>query len=383
MALNLVLVGNKIQKYREQLKLTIQELSAATGIPTDNLKRYEIGKQEPTGDEILILSDFFRCDYKFFISNEKLAPFEETEQLYRRFGSEFSKRDRRNIQDFLFLCENEEFLVKELGLDKSRQSFLFQKSGDFFKAHGENAAERFRTHIGYRPNEVGMNIYSDIRSIGVHVFRRRLGNSNISGLYIRHPTAGKCVLINYSEDIYRQRFSAGHELAHTILDDEEDFIVSFNKWNKEDLVEIRANTFSSRYLMPPDFLRQIPMQSPWNEEKVIEWAGRLKVSASAFVYALMEVGVLNSSQMNQLRNVKVPHSQKIDPELPDSLSSNSKVRKKQLLELGLSDHYVDLCFEAYSKDIISRGRLAESLLVDDSELVVIADIYGRSLSYAY
>ncbi len=85
MALNLKLVGNKIRKYREQFQLSITEVSGATGINGENLESYEAGRREPTGDEILILADFFRCDYKFFISNEKLAPFEETEQLYRRY----------------------------------------------------------------------------------------------------------------------------------------------------------------------------------------------------------------------------------------------------------------------------------------------------------
>ena len=381
MTLNLVLVGNKIRRYREQLEISIQELSIATGIPNERLESCEAGQCEPTGDEILILADYFRCDYKFFISNEKLAPFEETEQLYRRYGDDFSKADRRSVQDFLFLCENEEYLIRQLGLDKSRQSFQFGKTGDYYKGHGEKAALALRHHLGYGPNEVGMNIYEDIRRIGVHVFRRKLGNSNISGLYIRHPTAGKCVLVNYSEDVYRQRFTAGHEAAHTILDDEEDFVVSFVKWDRKDLVETRANTFSSRYLMPPDFLRSIPLANQWTVEKGVEWANRLKVSTEALAYALREAGLIDQSVVTQLKAARVPPSIKIDPELPSDLSVRSLKRKQQLLELGLSDYYVGLCFEGYHKGTISRGKLAECLLLDDTELQDVADLYGRSLAY--
>ena len=381
MALNLSVVGNKIQRYREQLELTRQELSAATGISVDVLEMYEAGQREPTGDEILILADYFRCDYKFFISNEKLAPFEETEQLYRRYGSDFSKTDRRNIQDFLFLCENEEYLSRDLGFDKTRQPFQFRKTGDYYKAHGENAAELLRRHLGYGDNQVGMNIYDDIRSIGVHVFRRKLGNSNISGLYIRHPTAGKCVLVNYSEDIYRQRFTAGHELAHTILDDEEDFVVSFARWDKKDLVEIRANTFSSRYLMPPEFLRSIPVAKPWTVEEGIDWASRLRVSAEALAYALREAGLIDQGLVEELKTARTPSELKEDPELPHDLPARSRQRKQHLLELGLSNYYVDLCFEAYQQGIITRGRLAECLILEDYELQEVADLYGRSLVY--
>lgn len=381
MAIDLILVGSKIRRYREQLELSVNELSVATGIASESLELYEAGKREPTGDEILILADFFRCDYKFFISNEKLAPFEETEQLYRRYGDDFSKADRRSIQDFLFLCETEEYLIRQLGLDKRRQSFQFRKKGDYFKGHGAEAAESLRKLLGYGPNEVGMNIYEDIRNIGVHVFRRKLGNSKISGLYIRHPTAGKCILVNYSEDVYRQRFTAGHELAHTILDDEEDFIVSFAKWDRKDLVEIRANTFSSRYLMPPEFLRSIPQAEAWTVEKSVEWAKRLKVSTEALAYALQEAGLIDNAIASELKTARVPPSEKIDPELPVNLPARSCERKKQLLELGLSDYYVGLCFECYHNGIISRGKLAECLLLDDAELQEVADLYGRSFAY--
>jgi Zn-dependent peptidase ImmA (M78 family) len=301
--------------------------------------------------------------------------------LYRRYGKEFSKSDRRNVQDFLFLCECEEFLLRELGRTQIRQAFSFRKTGEFFKAHGEQAAAKLRQQLGYTAREVGMNVYEDIRRIGVHVFRRKLGNSNISGLFIRHPTAGKCVLINYSEDIYRQRFTAAHEFGHTILDDEEDVVVSFAKWKKGDLVEVRANTFASRYLMPPEFIRQIPEPTAWNSSKVIQWANQLKVSTEALAYALRDAGLINQQTSESLKNIRVRSDLKVDPELPADLPERSKERKHQLLAMGLSDFYVELCFEAYTRAVISRGRLAECLLIDDAELQEIAMLYGRSLTY--
>jgi len=381
MAINLQLVGEKIRRYREQLQLSADELSQSTGLPMDRLALFEAGEKEPTGDEILILADFFKCDYKFFISNERLAPFEQTDELYRRFGKEFSKEDRRNIQEFLFLCECEEFLVNELALGQSRQLFRFEKTGDYFKGHGVDAAAKLRQHLGYRPNEVGMNVYDDLRRIGVHVFRRKLGNSGISGLYIRHPKAGKCVLVNHSEDIYRQRFTTAHEGAHTILDDEEDVVVSLVKWKKGDLVEIRANTFASRYLMPPEFLRAIPQSKQWSAEKAIEWASQLKVNVEALGYALRDEQLIDDALLDHLKGAHIPDDAKVDPELPRGLSKKILEQKRYLLELGLSDYYVGLCFDAYARGFVSRGRLAECMLLDDSELSMVAELYGRSLAY--
>ena len=115
MSIDLKSLSSKLAKYRGQLKESIAEVAAATGIDTARLTAVEAGQTEPTGDEILILADHYRCDFKFFISNEQLAPFEQTETLYRAHGEDFTKEDRRAVQDFLYLCETEAFLMQELG----------------------------------------------------------------------------------------------------------------------------------------------------------------------------------------------------------------------------------------------------------------------------
>jgi hypothetical protein len=74
---------------------------------------------EPTGDEVLILADHFKCDYTFFISNDNVAPFEETETLYRAANDEFTPADKHAIQEFLSLCDTEAFLSGALGRSRS------------------------------------------------------------------------------------------------------------------------------------------------------------------------------------------------------------------------------------------------------------------------
>ncbi|MBW4647597.1 MAG: ImmA/IrrE family metallo-endopeptidase [Kastovskya adunca ATA6-11-RM4] len=379
MTFDLSLFSSKLKKYREQLKTSLDEVSAVTGISTQALAALESAERRPTGDEVLILADYYQCDYQFFISNEKVAPFEQTETLYRRHGDYFSKEDRRAVQEFLFLCECEEFLLNSLPR-RDYKPFSFSKIGSYFKGHGEKAAARLRKHLGYSFIQVGSDIYEDFRTLGFHIFRRQLGNSNISGLYIKHPTAGKCILINYSEDVYRQRFTAAHESAHAILDEEEDFIVSFTG-DKSNLVEVRANTFASHYLMPPDFLNNIPDSSNWTPDKAIDWANRLKVSTEALAIALRNANLISQSIETQIKSVRVPGDRKIDPELPANLSPGSRQRREQSLKRGLSTFYVSLCLDAYEQDVISAGRLAEMLLVSERELDAMAALYGRGLKY--
>jgi Zn-dependent peptidase ImmA (M78 family)/transcriptional regulator with XRE-family HTH domain len=380
MSLDLSVLGSKLSRYRGQFQATIADVEAGTGIPADLLSAYEKGEREPTGDHILIISDFYKCDYKFFLSNEKLAPFEQTETLFRMHGDSLLAEDRWAIQEFLYLCECEEFLLSVVPII-ARKRFSFVKRGSFYKQHGIDAAESLRRHLSYNPHEACKDVFADMRTVGLHVFRRRLANPAISGLFIRHPRAGACVLVNYSEDVYRQRFTAAHEAGHAILDDGNDVNVSFTTWAKGDLSEMRANTFASHYLMPPEFLRGIPDSHRTSINVLIDWANRLKVSTTALSYALSDAAVIDENMAEELRNATVPSAAKIDAELPSSLSPAGRIRKTEMLKRGMSDFYVTLCFRAYRENQISSGRLAEMLLVPSQDVHSVAALYGESLTH--
>jgi len=377
MPIDLTTLGSKLAKYREQLKESIVEVASSTGIDAARVTAIEAGQAEPSGDEVLILADHYRCDFKFFISNEQVAPFEQTETLYRAHANDFSKEDRRAVQDFLYLCETEDFLLRELG--GAPKHFAFAPSGSYYKGHGEAAADRLRAALGYDDHSVPRDVYAEFRSVGVHVFRRKLGNSNISGLFIMHPVAGKCALVNYSEDIYRQRFSAAHEMAHAIFDSAQGATVSFERPSNTDMLELRANRFASCFLMPPAFLAKLPAPAQWTDTDALRWANELRVSCVALAIALREAELINDAAFNRISRMRVPRETKIDPELPDSLSDTQRQRKAHLLELGLSDFYVGLCFEGFSIGAISIGRLAEALLCSHGELAELARLYGRTL----
>lgn len=373
-------VARKLQQARELQSLSVKDVSQATGVGMDRIALIEAGDSKPTGDEVLILANFYRHDFRDFLDDQRPAPFEQADILYRRYGDAFTAADRRAIQEFLYLCEIESHLESELGVQK--QVFSFTPSGTYYKGHGERAASALRAQLGYGANEIPRDVFADFRSIGLHVFRRRLANSEISGLYIEHPTAGHCVLVNYDEDIYRQRFSIGHEAAHAIFDSSEAVVVSYrrgsSRYREDDLKEIRANRFSSCYLMPPD---QLPRVANWTKEQALYWAQKLRVSTAALAIALREAGIVDESMARIIRSVRVPAVEKIDPEAPESLTDMQRVRRIALLERGMSDHYVSLAFEAHHEGIISAGRLGEALLADHAETREISVLFSRSIKH--
>ncbi len=249
----------------------IETVSQETGINAERIHYIEAGQARPSGDEVLILANYYRHDFRDFLDDKRPAPFDQTDLLYRRHGDAFLPRDRRAIQEFLFLCEIESSLEGELDIKK--QKYSFTPKGSYFKGHGETAAYDLRAYLGYIPNEIPRDVFADFRKIGCHVFRRRLENSNISGLYVEHPIAGHCLLVNYEEDVYRQRFSVSHEVAHAIFDSSDSVVVTFRKGDsrhsEDKLKETRANRFASCYLMPPD---QLPRVSRWTPEQATHWA---------------------------------------------------------------------------------------------------------------
>jgi hypothetical protein len=153
------------------------------------------------------------------------------------------------------------------------------------------------------------------------------------------------------------------------------------EWNSGDLVEVRANTFASDFLMPPALLSDVD-RAKWSDpNEVSSWAERLRVSVPALLSALFGAGLIDAPLRASLRlQVRRPPDPP-DPELEGALTSTQIARKRAMLERGLSKSYVDLCFDAYAQGVISRGLLSEMLLATAGETNAIASLFGRVVAH--
>jgi len=369
--------GKKLKRCRDNQEYTYSEVSDGTGISIKRLEGFENGLLEPTGDEILILADFYKEDYKYFISNQQNSASESTELLYRKFGAEFSSQDKRAIQTFMYLCQCEQTIWDLLGI--RHESFQpIQTNVKSIKAQAVQAAGELRKFLGYNSNNVINNIYDDLRKTGTHVFRFKLSTSKISGLFINHPVAGKCILVNYSEDLYRQNFTVLHEYAHSIFDTQQEYNVSFSNEN-HDPKEIRANNFAANFLVPTETIKEI-RTSKWTQQIVTKVAEQLQVNVLTLLYRLKNIGIIDENELQILKETKLPSLGKIDPEFK-GLTEKSVVAKKAFMERGLSSSYVRNCHEAYTKTLISRNKLSEILLVDEFELPELLYLYNLKLTH--
>lgn len=337
----------------------------------------------PSGDQVLILADYFKCEFPWLIEDDAENPDENVELLLRSEGGRLAASDRHAIAEFLHLCKSQAILEEMLSQRHSDHGFQFAPRGRMFKDHGVQCAEQFRAHHQLEPNGVIPDIFDWLRKAGLRVFRRSLPASPISGLFVRHPEAGPCILINYAEDKYRQRFSAAHEAGHALMDTDRAYNVSDQSdGSSPDLHEIRANVFASCFLMPPDLIRMFGSPDQWRRpEKVIEAADRMFVSIPAVLSALRRDRVLDNETLNTLRGAGLRLPEKQEPELMGVHTPRQKERLETLLETGLHAQYVHQAFEAHYRGLISLAKLADMLLVEPAEVGELAGLFGMRVGH--
>src|SRR5262249_13759560 len=145
------------------------------------------------------------------------------------------------------------------------------------------------------------DVFGLLRRAGLHVFRRSLQNSAISGLFVDHPTAGGCILVNYSENTWRPRFTARHESCHAFLDPDQHVVMSFVGWTGRDLKEIRADTFAAHFLLPDELMARLPTGSVWNAALVQQYCVKLNVNHEPLIYRLRDTDRITEAQVDELK----------------------------------------------------------------------------------
>jgi uncharacterized protein DUF955 len=260
--------ARKLSGLRSDFGQDLDKLSVSSGIPAARLRALEHGTEEPTGDEVLILADQFRKDFRFFLDDDAKDAEADIELLFRERPDELSPSDRIAIAEFVYLCRSQAALEAELGIRAENSGFRFQPRGTYFIGHGRQCARAVRQHLGIGEREVVRDVFAAMRSMGIRLFRRKLENSAISGLYLNHPVAGPCVLVNVADGLARQRFSAAHEWGHGLMDEKPITMSTVGEWDSEMLVEVRANAFASQILIPPALLTSVE-QFRWQDPREV------------------------------------------------------------------------------------------------------------------
>ncbi|BBK38654.1 DNA-binding protein [Allostella sp. ATCC 35155] len=371
--------GAKIRELREHRQLTITSVAQDIGIAPARLTDLEAGLGMPTGDEVLYLAGRFRCDFAWLIEDGSNNPDDGLEVLFRNEDGTLTSSDRDAIAEFVHLCKAQELLDAVLRRKaNAKPSFRFIPSGGHYIAQGIACARSYRRHLGLGDDEIVTNPFDTLRADGLRVFRRAMpADSTIAGLYLMHPTAGSCLLVNYRQDLYRQRFSVMHEAGHAFMDHARPYNISkHGDLESRQLSELRANTFASTFLMPDELLRKLGSKSRWDDtDHVLKTADRLWVTVPALLSALKRSKIIDDETRNRLRAAQLRLPEKRESELVGDYSPSELERKSRLMARGLHINFVLDCMEALTRGDLSIGRVSELLLVLPEDVYEIASLF--------
>lgn len=380
MSFDYKLLGRKIKEARESLLIEKDEIAKYLRCSVEEYEKIESGELNSIdGDTIIIISQVLEMDFRYFVSGDYVSAESQVKELFRQNG-DITKNDRKAIRKFIRLCEEkhnlEDLLSRQKPMPYDYSKYEFKS--DNHKYQGITAAylERERLKIDDSIND----IYGLLRKQKIHILRRKLENSDISGVYIKHPIAGHCVLINYSDDLYRQNFSMAHEYCHVLFDSgKEQSITYFNR--EMDYVEIRANNFASNFLLPDKGIESINTDISYEEliKIILDICNHYNVSSKVVIYRLKGKRFSEKLIERLLKDERliISKSDKIDPELAGA-SKNLHERLKKIIESGISLEFIELVRNAYQQNEISYGKMLECLqmnIEDAKQLIDLWDVY--------
>ncbi|MEW6301623.1 MAG: ImmA/IrrE family metallo-endopeptidase [Thermodesulfobacteriota bacterium] len=110
---------------------------------------------------------------------------------------------------------------------------------------------------------------------------------------VAHP-GGYVTVLNVSRNIYRIRFTCGHETAHIVLDHFEEFDVDSLTEPERRILDREADIFAREILMPEDWVREYA-NPPCSAQQLGKLKGLFGVSWDALLRRLDELGLQSES----------------------------------------------------------------------------------------
>jgi Zn-dependent peptidase ImmA (M78 family)/transcriptional regulator with XRE-family HTH domain len=247
-----VSIGNRLRSARDRAGLTQQDVADHLGIQRTAVTLMESGQRQVSTTELARLAELYRRSIA-----ELLEPGERFEEDYAVVllrGAPELKHDPKvqvDVETCLNLCRLGIELERALGRGERKGPPKFslvppKNAGEAVTQGFEVATEeRRRLGLGSAPIR---NIVERVNEQGVWAITTPL-SSNMSGLFMQHPSVGLVTIANASHALPRRRFSLAHEYGHVLMDRDRDVQVSSTA-NSEELVEKRANAFAAAFLLP-------------------------------------------------------------------------------------------------------------------------------------
>lgn len=360
-------LGERLRIARNSAGLTQEQAASALGLSRTTMVAMERGERQVRPEELLALAELYKTSLHGLV---------RPTSLHVDLVGQFRRGRRGNVDDpeglaamrllhgLATACaELEVALENPLKTDYPNERPMGRGRLD---TQAEDLAIAIRNRLG-----LGMSPIPDLVTvleleIGLRIFIRPLA-STISGVYAYHDSLGGCVLINAKHPRTRQNWTLAHEFGHFLTSRHAPAIM-YTDESRGHLAEDVADLFASSLMMPSALVRRIydeyvGAHGRFSLRHLILSAHRLHVSIEAMSRRMEQLELLPrgtyESQRERGLNADVVR-QVLGPDPAESASSPPP----RLLVLAA---------EAYYKDLLTEGQLADMLVMDRFEVRRLLD----------
>src|SRR5512137_91594 len=245
------LLGTRLKRAREEVSLSQGAFAKALGLSSEYISLLESGKRTPSFETLLKVAGFLNKNVSYFFEDRRPS----FERLIDR--AETDDRLRRDLQKFRATCERYLELEEATGrrLDLAPQ---------YARISPERLAEEERRRLGLG-NEPIRDIMGLCEVNGCRIIRQTLADeSRIAGLLVvDEERKAAFALVNANEPAGLQTLIAAHLYGHYLMDRADSPIIDNPDVVVDEYVSLYppreqfAQMFASRFLVPPDKLREL------------------------------------------------------------------------------------------------------------------------------
>ena len=245
------LLGTRLKRAREEVSLSQGSFAKALGLSSEYISLLESGKRTPSFETLLKIAAFLHKNVAHFFEEKRPA----FESLFAR--TDMDERVRKDLQKFRTACEKYLLLEEQTGrrLDLAPQ---------YSRISPERLAEEERRRLGLG-NEPIRDVLAFCEINGCRVIRQTLPEeARIAGVFVFDAEKKAAfALVNANEPVGLQTFIAAHLYGHYLVDRADSPIVDNPDVVVDEYVSLYppreqfAQTFASRFLIPPAKLREL------------------------------------------------------------------------------------------------------------------------------
>lgn len=359
-------IGQRLGDARRARRLTQQQAAAALGVARTTITAMEHGVRRPRASELVTLARLYGRNIGDLVRPDRghRAPGFVVQLRNARGPSDLVSEAEReaDIERFENLCRWYVELENLLGAPLVRH---YPDPYDVSNTPPERAAEGVatseRNRLGLGDGPIG-DIWGILETdVGLRIFVMEMINNRIAGMFVFNDEYGGCIAINAKHPEERRRWSVAHEYGHFLTERFAGEITVLQSGRRVPPSERFADAFARFFLMPTlglvrrfDAMRR-GKDGPVTPADVLQLSYLYKVSFEAMMWRLEELNLLPAGTWELLK------SRKFKISTVRQLVGLPAAEPERTL---LPHRYELLLAQAYARDLLSEGQLAQRMATD-------------------